>query len=1444
MAARLTYQDMMTPLFLHPSDNTNSIQVDKLQGSSDYRAWRRSMEINLSSKRKLGFVTGTTTLPTDDDTKAEMWETCNNMVIAWLTNNVSPTIKKSIMYMTSAKDIWNNLEKRFSLTNGSRKYKLCRDLYELKQNNASITEYYTSLKAVWEELDTLNLLPAVASPVPDVVKLLEAIALQKEESRLFLFLNGLDEQYNTQRSQLLMQIPLPTVEVACSALEQEEAQRSMLNVNKSSGDSMAMYGKTTADRNVTCSTCGVKGHSHERCWKNIGFPKWHPKHNPKFVPGLKRNQNFGNARWNTAPKATGGQKFAANVQAEASEHSLGFTPQQLEQLAKLVPQLTMQQPKYPDTDDELDYHFSGMLSCFNAMSSSKEWIVDSGATDHMTCDTTLLDKMTVFSGGHNINLPTGEGVVISHKGQVSLVPKLTLQNVLVVPSFKHNLISVQKLLKDNACEVQFLPSHCVIADRVTKEIHVVGTPRNGLYYVDTSLPVKPVCYSATNTSPDSDLALWHHRLGHASLTSLKHITLIKSCTSNPTQVCVSCPMSKFTRLPFTLSTSHAASSFELIHMDIWGPYKTPYKSKFRYFLTLVDDFSRYTWTYLLQLKSDALPQLKSFTHYVSTKFNKKIQNIRSDNALEFTSDACKQFFSENGILHQTSCPYRPQQNARAERKHRHILEVARTLRFHAGLPLELWGACVLTAVHLINKLPTPVLQNKSPYELLYNSLPQYENLRVFGCLAFAYNPTNTSDKFDHRGVPCLFLGYPPHQKGYRLLNLLTKQEFSSRDVIFHESIFPYHPNYKSNFMNPVPPSMPIPNVDLSEDIYVHDTSLPNEVLNSPIVPSSGTCDPNTDESSDKEISVNDIESPIHSPVSPVALRRSTRAHAAPNWMQDFVVSKHTKPISNFAYKSIDQPFYCFLSAITTNQDPTSFKEAIAHDHWVTAMNHELDALELNKTWELVTLPPGKHAIGSKWIFKTKYLADGSVDKYKARLVVLGCHQRLGEDYFETFAPVAKLTTVRTLLAVAAMEKWHTHQMDVSNAFLHGELSETVYMKLPRGYSNLGSRITVNMLLPSASANLVCKLKKSLYGLRQAPRTWFDKLSSTLLQMDFKQSKTDYSLFSKHSSNSITLILVYVDDLLLSGNCLNSINSLKGMLAQNFHMKDLGQLRYFLGLEIDSNEDGIFISQKKYAMDILREHNMLRAKPLQLPLDTHIKLTPDMGDPLPNPAVYQRLLGQLIYLTITRPDLCFSVQLLSQYMNKPTTSHLQAAYRVLRYLSGSVSQGILLASQSAAQLTAYCDSDWASCPVSRRSTTGYCIFFGASPVSWKSKKQPVVARSSAEAEYRAMALTTCEVTWLTALLKDLGINKLPPTVVNCDNKAALAIAANPVLHERTKHVELDCHYVRDQIKAGNITTAHVSSTYQVADIFTKQLSVNLHNSHLHKLTASSSNSPAA
>lgn len=474
-SGKITAQDMASPLFVHPSDGPQSIQVEKLQGSLDYRAWRRSMEISLGSKRKLGFVMGTIPKSTDDAVQADLWETCNSLVIAWLTSNVSSTIQKYVMFMPTASLIWANLETRFALTNGSRKYKLNKELYEIRQHNKSVNDYYTSLRIIWEELDAMTTLPAVSNPTTEVKTLLETIALQREETKLFQFLNGLDESYNPQRGQLLMLSPLPSVETASAALQQEEAQREVLNIIKVDNDAMAMFSRFNPDKHIICNVCGVKGHKGERCWTVIGYPQWHPRSNtinntsssrPRFT-----NQTQNQSKWHSNNRNSNNRnsKMAATAHTSETVNSgMVFTQQQLEQLAKMMPQL-MNSSKGSESDDELDGHFSGMITCNSAVADSKNiWIIDSGASDHMTSCLANLITPEPIKTSESINLPTGDIVSISHSGTVMLETGLIFKKVLYVPNFRHNLLSVQRLVKDASCQVQFYSTHCVIVDTSTK----------------------------------------------------------------------------------------------------------------------------------------------------------------------------------------------------------------------------------------------------------------------------------------------------------------------------------------------------------------------------------------------------------------------------------------------------------------------------------------------------------------------------------------------------------------------------------------------------------------------------------------------------------------------------------------------------------------------------------------------------------------------------------------------------------------------------------------------------------------------------------------------------------------------------------------------------------------------------------------------------------------
>lgn len=386
-------------------------------------------------------------------------------------------------------------------------------------------------------------------------------------------------------------------------------------------------------------------------------------------------------------------------------------------------------------------------------------------------------------------------------------------------------------------------------------------------------------------------------------------------------------------------------------------------------------------------------------------------------------------------------------------------------------------------------------------------------------------------------------------------------------------------------------------------------------------------------------------------------------------------------------------------------------------------------------------------------------------------------------YFDTFSPVAKITTVELVLALASINKWHVHQLDVNNAFLHGQLEETAYMMIPYGF-------------PRSQPNKVCKILKSLYSLKQASRRWFERLTALLCQCGYSQTPSDHSLFVKHTANAFTAPIIYVDDIVLAGTSLLEFFDLKIVLHTAFGIKDLGILKFFLGLEVAHSSKGISLCQHQYCLDLLADSGLLRCKPVSTPLEAGTHLHQDDGDLYHDVPGYRRLIGRLIYLPTTRPSISFSTQHLSQFLSKPTQAHFKATQRVLKYLKGSPGLGFLFPRDSTIQLLGLGDVDWVGCPDTRRSISGFCFFLGTSLISQKSKKQVTVSRSSSKAEYRALATASCELQWLSFLLRDLHVECSKPSVLYCDIKSALYIAANQVFHERTKHLYIDCHVVRE------------------------------------------------
>jgi hypothetical protein len=443
------------------------------------------------------------------------------------------------------------------------------------------------------------------------------------------------------------------------------------------------------------------------------------------------------------------------------------------------------------------------------------------------------------------------------------------------------------------------------------------------------------------------------------------------------------------------------------------------------------------------------------------------------------------------------------------------------------------------------------------------------------------------------------------------------------------------------------------------------------------------------------------------------------------------------------------------------------------------------------------------------VFTHKLKPDGTLDRYKARWVVRGFTQRAGVDFGETFTPVVKPATIRTVLTIAASNRWPTRQLDVSNAFLHGNLREHVLCQQPTGFAD------------PACPNAVCLLDKSLYGLRQAPRAWFDRFATFAISLGFHPTRSDSSLFVLRHGADVAYLLLYVDDMVLTGSSSALLQRIIDRLRAEFAIKDLGELRFFLGIDVKRTASGFYLSQQRYAEAVLDRAGMLNCKPAPTPIDAKGKLSAD-GAPINDATSYRSLAGALQYLTVTRPDLAFAVQRACLHMLDPRVPHQALLKRILRYVRGTSSMGLHLCGSHNLSITAYSDADWAGCPDTRRSTSGFCVFLGDALVSWSSKRQPTVSRSSAEAEYRAVANAAAECIWLRQLLTELQCAVTKATVAYCDNVSAVYMSANPVHHKRTKHIELDIHFVRERVQLGDLRVLHVPTGEQYADIMTKGL----------------------
>ena len=736
----------------------------------------------------------------------------------------------------------------------------------------------------------------------------------------------------------------------------------------------------------------------------------------------------------------------------------------------------------------------------------------------------------------------------------------------------------------------------------------------------------------------------------------------------------------------------------------------------------------------------------------------------------------------------------------AERRNRSILDITRSLLLDKGLPGHLWGEAVKAAGDILNLRSTKKHPDMTPNELFFGKKPSIAHLRIFGSPVFAHISKTKGTKLDPRSEKCVLLSFDEASKAYRCYRPSTGKFFVSRDIFIDEDNtfdldqIPACDSSPTHDFVPAPTrteeSLTFPPIQVQPDNLVTFDHPPTSCQN----PTLGDCPQSLD---DVELPPQVTESTL--PVSPPlpvihAPHRSDRIRKFPRHLEDFA-----------AHVELDSP-----DLLPELQPELTFQQVQDNPLWQAAMQAEIDSIRDNHTWTLVELPPHKKAISSRWVYKLKTSTNGNPPRYKARLVARGFEQKDGTDFLDTFAPVVRWETIRTLIAIVVHLNWPIHQLDVLTAFLNGILVEDVYMLQPLGFIRKGAE------------HLVCKLHKALYGLKQSPRAWYARLHTALLAWSLTQSHSDPNLYFAHFENHTIALLVYVDDILITGSDLQLITKLKVHLQQQFKTNDLGSINKYLGVQFDRTSSGLRMHQTEYALSILHLFSMEHCTPSYTPLPEGLVLSKNSNTPPVNPTLYRMLVGKLLFLTKTRPDLTHAVSVISRFMQHPQEVHLHAAKHVLRYVRRYPDLGLFFKQGEENRLHGYTDADYAQDIDDRISVGAYIFFIGNSPVSWNSKKQSSTSRSTCESEYRALARCSCEAIWLRRLLGELKILDNKPTYLYYDNQSSIKLSYNPVFHERSKHFEVDFHFTRQKVENNSIKVEFISSQEHPADILTKSL----------------------
>jgi Reverse transcriptase (RNA-dependent DNA polymerase)/gag-polypeptide of LTR copia-type/Integrase core domain len=1088
-----------------------------------------------------------------------------------------------------------------------------------------------------------------------------------------------------------------------------------------------------------------------------------------------------------------------------------------------------------------------VMSTLSAIKGGSNYrlILDSGATEHYTPTKEWLIDYKVVKN-KTIIVANGTKVPIEGIGNIPIKignTSVLIKGVNYVPSLKSTLISSKELtnkgwtilFKDNAAELS----------NSKFKLNLKAKWEYNAYYLDTVIDHKtlePVVYQVTSAT--SELDLIHKRLNHLSkdyliktLDCTKGLE-VKDSKHSSLDNCDSCYIGKFTKIgskePFK-----PTSNLIYFDVDIAGPFKAHGLKGERYFLTITDRGTRAIWVYPIKYKSDALDTLIAFYKVIETQFNTKIKAFRLDNAKEFKSSKWSLFCTNKGIICEYTSPYSAPQNGISERLNRYLVERLIAVCKEKAIPLFLWPHLVQAIAHIKNRTYNPII-NKTPYEALIGSKPNIAYIKTLGSLAYTLIPKEKRDgKLDNRANKGILVGFESSNNFLVYIPSLDTV-VSTKDILIKEDLV-YKDEYTtkedysqllddiksleldSNIESNIElDSTKKSTLDYNQNSNIEENSeLEGEdTSNVPIEANNKISQP--DQLDDEPAELDDIDelnSEYYSN-NDSSKRASKRL-------------KGDKPANNglSIYQLASQAYFTTIEE--NKEDPTTINNRVTlpyapdivepktfteasnstyKEYWHKAEEKELDSLTSNNTWDLVPRPKDAKVLNTRWVYKTK--RQDQIVELKARFVAKGFEQLYGLDYIDTFASVIKQLAWRLLFALAVLNSWFIYKIDMISAFTQGLIDISIYIRQPPGH------------LDPKYPDYVLRLNKALYGLKQSARIWFYTLKDVLIkELGFVNLINETSIFIHKDLNII--ISLYVDDLAIIAPDQATIKNFILRLKKHFKLKDLGLIKDYLGVEIDYDYDKgtLKLSQTKYLNKVLERFNISNKNPKYTPIKATIKLEPNKEQAKGTEIKwFQAAIGSLLYLAMaTRPDIAYSVILLARYSTNPGQEHIAAVNNLFKYLSKTKELGIVYTRENNIDyISGYCDADYAGDIASAKSTSGYIFYIANGPVTWKSKLQSIIAQSTTEAEYIAINIAAKEAVYIKSLLKELGLYKQSKLPLYTDNNGALLLAKNPIFHERTKHIAVKYHYIRDLINKGIIDLIYISTKEQKADGFTKAL----------------------